>query len=51
VQLQRRSFNDVPVNESDKVGCSFESGSCVTDASDLPPEKQLSQITSTDEGM
>jgi hypothetical protein len=39
-----------PVNRSDRVGRSFELGSRVTDASDLHPKKQDSQITSTDEG-
>jgi hypothetical protein len=38
-----------PANRSGRVERSFEPGSCVTDASDLHPEMQESQITSTDE--
>jgi hypothetical protein len=40
-----------PVSKPDRVGGSFEPGSCVTDASGLHPENENSQITSTDEQM
>jgi hypothetical protein len=40
-----QSSKHTPANRSGRVGRSFEPGSCVTDASDLHPEKQESQIT------
>jgi hypothetical protein len=40
-----------PLNKDVRVGCNFESASNVTDFREEHPEKQNSQITSTEEGM
>jgi hypothetical protein len=40
-----------PFNKSETVARSFESASNVADDREPQPEKQWSQITSTDEGM
>jgi hypothetical protein len=46
-----RQGKPCPASKPERVGRSFEPGSCVRNASDLHPKKQYSQITSTDERM